>query len=256
MLKENTLWGIRDKVKIAIERLKSFEPKEGYYLAFSGGKDSVVIKKLADMAKVKYDAHYNLTTIDPPELIYFIRNQHPDVITDRPKRPFLVEMVKRGFPRRQSRWCCQTYKECGGIGRFVITGVRRAESNNRKNRRVVEHCYRHKTKKLLNVIVDWEDSDVWEFIRKYEIPYCCLYNEGWKRIGCLFCPFASRTIPLEVKRYPKYMKAFIRAFEKLYQQRKRNGSKSVDRWGNGAEMFEWYISGKGGIRPEQHVLFE
>lgn len=50
----------KDKVQVAIDRLKSFEPPEGYYLAFSGGKDSVVIKALADMAGVKYDAHYKM----------------------------------------------------------------------------------------------------------------------------------------------------------------------------------------------------
>lgn len=47
-----------DMVEVSIERLKAFEPPEGYYLAFSGGKDSVTIKALADMAGVKYDAHY------------------------------------------------------------------------------------------------------------------------------------------------------------------------------------------------------
>jgi len=40
-----------DKVAIAIVRLKEFEPEEGYYLAFSGGKDSVVIKQLMTLTK-------------------------------------------------------------------------------------------------------------------------------------------------------------------------------------------------------------
>ena len=39
-LLEETLFGSHDKVAIAIQRLKTFEPPEGYYLAFSGGKDS------------------------------------------------------------------------------------------------------------------------------------------------------------------------------------------------------------------------
>lgn len=52
----------QDKVETAIQRIKMFEPSDGYYLAFSGGKDSVVIKALADMAGVKYDAHYNVTS--------------------------------------------------------------------------------------------------------------------------------------------------------------------------------------------------
>ena len=65
-----------DKVETAIERIKMFEPKEGYYLAFSGGKDSIVVKELMNMAGVKYDAHYNNTTVDPPELISYIRKYH------------------------------------------------------------------------------------------------------------------------------------------------------------------------------------
>ena len=47
---EETLFGTVDKVQIAIDRLKAFEPADGYWLAFSGGKDSVVIKRLAQMA--------------------------------------------------------------------------------------------------------------------------------------------------------------------------------------------------------------
>ena len=74
----------KDKVQVAIDRLKTFEPPEGYYLAFSGGKDSVVIKALADMACVKYDAHYNLTSVDPPELVQFIKT-FDDVVIERPK---------------------------------------------------------------------------------------------------------------------------------------------------------------------------
>ena len=73
MLIENTLWGKRDKVQIAIERLRQFEPDEGYYLAFSGGKDSITIYRLAEMAGVQFDAHYRVTTVDPPELVKFIQ---------------------------------------------------------------------------------------------------------------------------------------------------------------------------------------
>lgn len=46
MLKVNTLFGVEDKVAIAIERLKAFEPEDGYYVAYSGGKDSDVVLDL------------------------------------------------------------------------------------------------------------------------------------------------------------------------------------------------------------------
>jgi phosphoadenosine phosphosulfate reductase len=42
VLVQYTLFGVEDKVAKAIERLKTYEPPEGYYVAFSGGKDSTV----------------------------------------------------------------------------------------------------------------------------------------------------------------------------------------------------------------------
>lgn len=84
MLNQLNMSGL-DKVEVAIKRLQLFEPEGGYYLAFSGGKDSVVIKALADMAGVKYDAHYNVTSVDPPELVQFIRIYYPDVEWEYPR---------------------------------------------------------------------------------------------------------------------------------------------------------------------------
>lgn len=74
----------RDKVQTAIDRLRAFEPKDGYFLAFSGGKDSQCIYHLAKMAGVKFDAHYHVTSVDPPELVQFIKAQYPDVHRDIP----------------------------------------------------------------------------------------------------------------------------------------------------------------------------
>ena len=77
MLKWIDLMGeAHDRVQTAIDRLRNFEPPEGYHLAFSGGKDSQCIYHLAQMAGVKFDAHYNMTSVDPPELIYFIREHN------------------------------------------------------------------------------------------------------------------------------------------------------------------------------------
>ena len=80
---EYTLDGTVNKVDVAIKRLRAFEPPEGYYLAFSGGKDSVTVKALMDLAGVKYDAHYSVTSVDPPELVQFIKTM-PDVSRDIP----------------------------------------------------------------------------------------------------------------------------------------------------------------------------
>ena len=78
-LKLSTDGQLLDKVELAIQRLKAFEPPEGYYVAFSGGKDSQCIYHLCQMAGVKFDAHYNVTSVDPPELVKFIKTHYPDV---------------------------------------------------------------------------------------------------------------------------------------------------------------------------------
>lgn len=128
---------LKKKVETAVTRLQMYEPPEGYRLAFSGGKDSIVIKRLADIARVKYEAHYNVTSVDPPELVHFIKEKHPDVVFDIPKykdgRQITMWSLIRtnGLPTRIQRFCCEKLKEDFSIGHMTITGVRWAESPNR-----------------------------------------------------------------------------------------------------------------------------
>lgn len=138
MLGQLNLWG-KNKVEVAIDRLQSFEPKEGYYLAFSGGKDSQCIYHLAKMAGVKFDAHYRITSVDPPELVRFIKTQYPDVALDYPRDAdgnviTMWNLIPKQIipPTRKARYCCDKLKESGGEGRLTVTGVRWAESPARK----------------------------------------------------------------------------------------------------------------------------
>ena len=128
-----------DKVQIAIDRLRAFEPPEGYFVAFSGGKDSQCIYHLCEMAGVKFDAHYSVTSVDPPELVRFIKQHYPDVSIDIPHdkdgKPITMWNLipkKCTPPTRIVRYCCEKLKESGGEGRLTVTGVRWAESANRK----------------------------------------------------------------------------------------------------------------------------
>ena len=244
----------RDKVTMAIQRLQMFEPPEGYFLADSGGKDSCCILELAKMAGVKFEAVYNVTTIDPPELVQFIRKHHPETRFSRPTMPFLRRLLEKGFPIRTKRWCCAEYKERSGSGRRVVTGIRWQESNRRKQRKMVEHCFRDKSKIYVNPIIDWSGADVWSFIRQHKIPYCSLYDEGFKRLGCVMCPM-NRRRKSEAKRWPKMERAFRRAFVKLYETHK--GRPSYTAWQSGDEMFDWWLSDKPSKKDSgQVVMFE
>ena len=91
------------------------------------------------MAGVKYDAHYSISSVDPPELVRFIKDVHPDVIMEhaRDKDGNIVTMwnlipKKTMPPTRIVRYCCAYLKENGGKGRLKVTGVRWDESVRRK----------------------------------------------------------------------------------------------------------------------------
>ena len=293
---------IEEKVKTAIERLRAFAPPEGYHLAFSGGKDSVVIKALADMAGVKYHAVYRNTGIDPPELVRFIKDKHPDVEFSTPRykdgsRITMWNLIEKKMipPTRLIRYCCQYLKEDSGDGKMCVTGVRWAESTSRKHnqgvvtmmnklasnkqlvetgnfagtksggvilvndnddsRRMVESCYKRQ-KTTLNPIIDWTDDDVWNFIRTYNIPYCSLYDEGWKRIGCIGCPIARQHgREREFARWPKYKALYLKAFEKMLEERKRRGKNgSTWRLATAEDVFNWWM--EYDTIPGQIDLFE
>ena len=220
MLVENTLWGDRDKVQIAIDRLRQYEPEGGYYLAFSGGKDSITIYRLAEMAGVAFDAHYHITTVDPPELVRFIKDYYPTVERGRPEMSmFRLIRFKKWPPTRRIRYCCERFKENGGDGRFVVTGTRWAESPRRRVRvQMVGQCIR-RHKRILNPIIDWSDAEVWAFIHDQELDYCHLYDEGFTRLGCVLCPLGGHP-QREAERWPRIAQAYINTFDRVIEQRK------------------------------------
>lgn len=268
-----TLLGVEDKVQTSIDALRAFEPSEGYYVAFSGGKDSVVVKKLCDLAGVKYDAHYSVTSVDPPALVQFIKEYYPDVSREIPRDTdgnavTMWNLIPKELmpPTRLARYCCEVLKESNGYRRILVTGVRWAESarrsqnrglvnigdkkatsiilnnDNEETRDFVESCYRHK-KTLLNPIINWEDEDVWEFIHKYDVPYCKLYDEGYTRLGCIGCPMNTHRSE-ELEKYPTYRRAYIRAFDKMLKERNRKGLKTDPSWKTGESVMRWWLGEK------------
>jgi len=238
------------KVELAIDRLRENEPPGGYWGCFSGGKDSVVIKHLAGLAGVAVTWHYNVTTIDPPELIYFIREYHPDVIWERPEKNFFALAEKRGFPTRRARWCCEEYKESQSPeGSVLILGVRGAESPRRANIWSVLTYHRKTKTNAVAPIVDWTDLDVWEFITDRQLAYCFLYDEGWERLGCIGCPMSRASErKRDFERWPRFEALWKRLFQRVWKRRtgtlqrdKREwfGDRFFDSW---EEMWEWWLN--------------
>jgi phosphoadenosine phosphosulfate reductase len=246
----------KNKIEVAIERLREFEPPGGYYLAFSGGKDSIVIYDLAVKGEVKFDAHYNRTGIDPPEVIYFMREHYPDLIIDRPKYNIWKGIEQNGMPTRLARWCCRLLKEDSADGRYVVSGVRWEESSRRRQRRMFEACMASsKQKWYLHPIIDWTNNEIWEYIYQNELPYCSLYDEGFHRIGCVLCPNTTKEITeLQMRRWPKIAEAWKRACYQYYYAKQYRPS--FQKFPTAENYWQWWLSRKGMRDEAQYTMFE
>lgn len=138
--------GLRAKMQHSVELLrkaekiaKVYDPQDGFYLAFSGGKDSQALIHMAQLAGVQFKAHFSPTSVDPPAVIRFIRTEYPEVEFERLKESIYTDAVRRGIlPTQKVRWCCADFKEHAGAGKVTLIGIRKAESVRRSKRNEVE----------------------------------------------------------------------------------------------------------------------
>ena len=102
---------------------------------------------------------------------------------------------------------------------------------------MVETCYKtHQTS--VQPIIDWTDAEVWEFIHEYNVPYCKLYDQGYKRLGCIGCPMSS-TQATELDKYPKYKNLYLQAFDRMLGVIKRSGKPS--KWDSAEDVMDWWL---------------
>lgn len=170
-------------------------------------------------------------------------------------------------PTRTARYCCDVLKEQGCKNRYIATGVRWAESAKRRKRdefesitgrksdkekftttmlmndndskrRMTELCMQ-KNKMVVNPIIDWKDSDVWEYIRQEKIETCELYQCGYDRVGCIGCPIAGKKRWKEFSDFPKYKNLYIKAFDRMVEVRKAKGLPTT--FQNGEDVFRRWM---------------
>lgn len=122
--------------------------------------------------------------------------------------------------------------------------------DNTENKKIVDMCYKtHKT--LINPIIDWTTDEVWEFIKEYKIPYCELYDKGYKRLGCVGCPMSSNQAQV-LERYPKYKALYKKAFQKMLDNGRAKGVEF--KWKDADEVYEWWIGNQ--IEQEKTIITE
>jgi len=221
-MKQLSLITGQTKEEIAIDFIREHEPPEGYFLGFSGGKDSVVLYDLTVKAGVTFKTYYSATGIDPPEVVRFINEHYPDVIHKHPEKSFFAYIPEKGYPGKWSRWCCDKLKKHPTkhipLGKRLM-GIRAEESFKRSKRPMVDKFSKKIT--IYKPIFYWLEWEIWDHIDSNHLPYCSLYDEGFDRLGCVICPFICHgrngvRLKMHMNRWPKHYKAFEKAMKKLF----------------------------------------
>jgi phosphoadenosine phosphosulfate reductase len=233
-----------DHIAEAIVFIREHEPPEGYFVAFSGGKDSLVLLHLVRAAMVKHECYYNVG-IEPPEVRQFVKKHYPETHLLYPHESFF-ETLKRKFPPlRTKRWCCDTLRKYPSRPiplKHRLMGLRAEESLKRSQRPMIDIHKREHTI-IYKPIFHWKEWEVWEYIEQNEIAYPSLYDEGWDRVGCVVCPFICSTDMRQIlrnkARWPGFYKAFEHAVTAWFQTRQAQGAPLREKT-PGEYLEHWY----------------
>lgn len=199
--------------------IASFKGKTAM-VSFSGGKDSTVVSHLVMSALGRSDVLHIFadTSIEFPDTYHYLnlfQRQHPltPFIKRRSKLDFFKTARQIGPPSRILRWCCTTHKTnpLSGLidsmspekGVLTFDGVRKAESSRRSNYPRISDKHKIAREILARPIIEWSDLAVWLYLLTHELTFNQAYKYGFRRVGCLYCPFNSDWSQNMIKyRYP------------------------------------------------------
>ena len=205
------------EAKSFVNNTSEIFPDSFHIVSFSGGKDSTVTSDLVTRAlKTHQIMHvFGDTSLEFPTTYEYINNlkskpNSPPFMTasdyetvgENKDKKFFDLSKKFGPPSRVISWCCTIFKT-GPIGNlfrniaedneiFTYYGIRRNESNNRRNYDKISRSPKIAKQMVGSPIIDWKDIDVWLYLLSRGIEFNKAYKYGFTRVGCLYCPNNSR----------------------------------------------------------------
>ncbi len=187
-------------------------------VSFSGGKDSTVTSHLVMNGLGRSDILHVFadTTIEFPDTYKYIKEfqqEHPltPFVQSSSKLNFFETAETIGPPSRILRWCCTTHKTnplaklidsmSPDQGVLTFDGVRRAESTRRSNYPRISNKHKISRELLARPILHWSDLQVWLYILFHDLSFNQAYKKGFRRVGCLYCPFNSEWSQTMIQNY-------------------------------------------------------
>ncbi|MFA6102208.1 MAG: phosphoadenosine phosphosulfate reductase family protein [Victivallaceae bacterium] len=127
------------------------------------------------------------------------------------KAPFKIDCI-----------CCDKLKKQPlndfnkSSGRVPYIGMMSAESKQREVNYMIHGCNSFEQKFARSTpLAWWTEADIWEYLRRYNVPYSSIYNMGYERTGCMFCMFGLHLENRRMKnnRFQKMQKTHPQLYE-------------------------------------------
>ena len=204
---------VQDTIKKVYNTYIQYEKKiDVFYVAFSGGKDSVVALDIVQRALPHnaFKVMFGDTGMEFPDTYQLM-----DVVRQRCKNAGIHFYTANsrlqpleawhlfGPPSQKIRWCCSVHKSAPqvlllrGLTKnpnfrgMAFTGVRGAESATRNTYDEVTVGKKVRGQYSCHVILEWNSAEVFSYIYAQKLCLNEAYKKGNSRAGCLVCPLAT-----------------------------------------------------------------
>lgn len=235
---------VQSSVEIIYKTFNEYKSKniDVAYVAYSGGKDSIVLLDLVQRAlphnefKVVF-GDTSMEISDTYKAVERAKERWPDLefYTAKSHLDAKESWELFGPPGRIQRWCCSVHKSAPSLLKLraitgkedlrvlAFDGVRAEESDARANYSVISDGHKHTTQTNCSPILSWGADELFLYIFENGLLLNDAYRYGVFRVGCAICPMSSQWWEYIVNR--KYNKDIV-SFVDIVKENAKNKFKN------------------------------
>lgn len=231
----------RDTIKKVFNTYARFKDKvDVFYVAFSGGKNSIVTLDIVQRALPhnSFKVLFGDTGMEFPDTydtVGIIEKEchHQGIEFIRAKSDLNPHCTWKQFgsPSKVTRWCCSVHKTSpqilalrNNLGKIDFTGmafvgVRASESASRSEYDYISLGEKHKGQYSCNPILEWNAAELYLYVYSENLHLNEAYKKGNNRAGCLVCPNVSeKNAYFRRTCYPKEVDEYMNIIADLYKE--------------------------------------